>query len=313
MLTRFSSFFKEEAVSGLDIGEGYITAACLSFQDNGGIKIDNMGWIENQPGLSDRATASLIKRLWRKSRIITNTVSFALHGPSLVMKHFKYPSLTGQELESSLRLEAEQAFQKPQEELYIDWHLYTQSSGSQKGQGEEGVLVAAPKEVVDKYLSILKMAGLYPVILDAGCMAVSSLFLKVKDAYKNKAVCLVNIDGHSVDFTILSQGSYIYPRSIHSSTAPWQERTNNLIEDINDILRYYQFKLQRQSVEKLIFTGQGSFDKKFQEDIRKNIALGVEFWNPLKDIAFKKGISREEIETYGPIMATSIGLAMRKE
>ena len=313
MFTKFSSLLKEEAISGLNIEEDYISAACLSFEDNGGMKIENMGWIENQSGLSNRATANLIRRLWRKSRIATNTVAFSLRSPSIVMKHFKYPSLTNEELESALRLEAEQAFQRPQEELFIDWHLYHQTLSSQKGQDQEGVLVAAPKEIVDRHLLILKMAGLYPIILDAGCMAMSNLFLKLKDDYKNKVICLVNINSHSADFAILSEGPYIYPRNVYSSSLPWHERAASLIEEINNILRYHQFKLQHQGVEKLVFTGQGSFDKKFQDELRKNIGLVYEFWNPLNDIAFKKSMNKQELETYGPIMAASIGLAMRKD
>jgi Tfp pilus assembly PilM family ATPase len=316
IFNRFSAFFREEALVGLDIGEDYITAARLFSKEDGDMKIEKLGWMEKEPEAPPRTVASLIKKLWSAHQIATPNVCSCLHSPSLFLKYFKYPFLAKDELKSALLLEAEQAFQRPQKELFIDWHLNSKSPLFKKEQTnatQEGILIAVPEEEVKTHLAILEMAGLYPIILDLSFTAISNLFLKLKNSPKLKVNCLVNITGRNADIVILSENSYIYPRNIYSRDTSWQKRPDYLIKNIEDALRYYQFKLRRKPVESLIFTGGTPFSEKFKEDIKKAVELPVEFWNPLKELRLKQDISAQDIETYGPIMATSLGLAMRRE
>ncbi|MBN3037927.1 MAG: pilus assembly protein PilM [Candidatus Omnitrophica bacterium] len=309
-------FFGKEAVAGLDVGENYIAAACLSPERDGHIKVEHLGWVDKRPDASLKVVASLIKGLWRKNRISTRTVSTCLHSPSLVLKYFKYSNLPSQELESTLRLEAEQIFNKPQRELFIDWHLFSADSSARKeivNGTQHGILFAVPGETVKKQLSILEMAGLYPVMMDVGCTATSNLFLKLRNPAPDNVHCLVNIADHRADVSILSAGPFIYPRVIYSQAVSWSERLDYLIKNIEDILRYYQFKLRRKPVNKLIFTGQLPANGGLQKEIKKALDLPVEFWNPLNELSLKRDIPDKKLQVLGPAMSVCLGLAMRRE
>jgi len=274
----FSSFLKE-TVAGLDIGEDYIGGARLSLKEGADIHIAKIGHIEKKPGSSNHDQAKAIKRLWRKYRIDTHTVVSCLRSPSVAMKHFKYSSLSTSDLSSAISLEAEQVFQRPKDELYIDWHIYPDKNPNVS----EGVLVAAPKEDVENHLAILRMAGLYPIALDVGPMAIGNLFLKLRPINKDEVACVVSVDKHTLDMCILSREARIYPRSVYSKATPLSERIEYIVENIDEFLRYYEFKLRKPPPTRLVVTGGLATDKSLSGLIEKSLKIPVEFWDPLKD------------------------------
>lgn len=304
MLNIFSSFFKEEAVAGLDIGEGYITAACLFLEKDGAIRVENLGWVKIEPNTSSQAIASSIKKLWQTYHIPTHTVNLSLSSPLLHIKHFKYLNLSEEELKSTLTLDAEHLFQKPQKELAVDWHLYKRKAE------KEGILLAVPREEVDRRLVISKMAGLYPIAVGINSTAISNLFIKLRPSFQDKAMCIINVAGDNADLAVLTKDLDIYPRSLNSPGIPWNERVSELADEIKDIFRYCQFKINFPAVEKIIFTGQASFDMKFREDITKSVDMPMEFWNPLKENRLRINMPARDIEACEKFTAPALGLAL---
>lgn len=304
----FHSFLKE-TIAGLDIGEDYVSTASISIGKNGLPEVEKLGCIEKKRGLSNSAIACQLRRLWHKYNIKTRTVASCFRSPSLNIKYFKYPRLSDKELKSALCLEAEHTFQKPRQDLYIDWLSFPKQDNS----SIEGVLAAAPKEDVRSHLSILKMAGLYPVIVDIGCMAAANLYTRSKKYRPRETICVVNANSGIVDISILSENSRIYPRSVYSAPESTCEKTGFIIENIVELLSYYRFKLHFNPAEKLVITGRLSNDKSFMEGIKKAIAIPVDTWNPLDEIALNRPVSYEEKELLGPIASASLGLAMHSE
>jgi Tfp pilus assembly PilM family ATPase len=313
MLRKFTSFFIEEAVAGLDIGRDYIAAARLFYRKDKTIAMKNIACVKTAPDATSDETALLIKQLWRRYRIGTSTVCLSLNSPSLLLKYFKYPNLSTDELESVLKLEAEQTFQRHEQELAMDWYVYPATSSlkdEHENKTKEGVLIATTREDIDKHLAILKTAGLYPVALNIGCFAIANLFLKIKNFSKAKVVCIANITNHSTDISIITQGHYIYPRSIYTQNNSFDDTINYIIENIKDMLRYHQFKLQRPPVEAVVFTGEILSSEKLKENIKNKIDLPVEFWDPLNDIFADKRLLKNDAINYHTLVAPSLGLAL---
>jgi Tfp pilus assembly PilM family ATPase len=295
----------KETIAGLDIGEDYISAASLSIGKNGLPDVEKLGCIEKKPNLSNSAIACRLRGLWHKHKIKTRTVASCFRSPSLNIKYFKYPRLSDKELKSALYLEAEHTFQRPRRDLYIDWLSFPKQDNN-----IEGVLAAAPKEDVKSHISILRMAGLYPVIIDIGCMAVANLYKRLKDQRLQEPVCVVNANNGIIDISILSEGSRIYPRSAYSAPSSARDNKGFIIENIGELLRYYQFKLHQKPVEKLMITGRLSHDKVFMEELKKSVEIPVDIWDPLKEIVLKQPAFAEKKELLGPMTAASLGLAL---
>jgi Tfp pilus assembly PilM family ATPase len=309
------SFLGEEKTVGIDIDQGSVRVASAYLNQDNNLVVENMGCSEYAPGASNKEIASTIKELWKKQHIKTHTVSSCLRSSLLILKQFRYSNLAYQEVESALLLEAEQLFQKDPEELYIDWHLYPSFDYAVKKEPQqqvEGVLTAALAKDVHRHLSILEIADLFPIVVDVGCMAISNLFLSLNGRVGSENLCLVNVGSHSLDIAIVSGDSYIYPSSIYSQSVTWLEKLDYLANYIVDVLRYHQFKLNKQPVKKVIFTGILSTDTRLKAKVKHDIQVPTEFWNPLESANLEKNCSVKNV-AQGPAMAACLGLALRRE
>ena len=313
------SVFSREDVAGLDIGDSCIAGARVRFKRNGQIQVTNAGWVEYESGASDKGVASAVRRLWRKCNISTFTVCSCLRSRSLAFIHFAYPDLSSDELESALRLRAEETMQMPADEIIMDWHTSRRSgkeANNKNGRGIEGILIATPRKEVERHLAILEMAGVYPIILDVGCMAISNLFLELDGRNRGeKGVCLVNLGKHNADIAVLFNGEYIYPRIVLSRSVAWEEAVDYLLENVRDVLAYCEFKLRRGPVEQLLFTGRIPSKELLLEKTAETIALPAELWNPLQHPRVKVSRSVHSLgsqEDTAPLMTASLGLALRR-
>ena len=308
-----------ENVAGLDIGDGLMTAARVRVLRDGRLSVTHVGWEEYDPAASDRRIADAIRRLWRRHAISAFSVSSCLRCPSLTMKNFKYPEFSGAELASALRLEAEQALQIPQDKIAVDWHVAPRRSGAAVGEegpeGAEGVMVAAPKAEVVRHLDLLRMAGLYPVVVDVGTLAVGNLFAAVGEAVPpGTAVCLINLGRRMADISILYQGDFVYPRVVSSRAADWTTVPEQLAGHLQDMLKYSQFKLRHEPVKRVVLCGRVSADPAWMKAFADGVGMPVELWNPLSKAAMGVRSSRTlsgESARMGPALATCLGLALR--
>ncbi|MFH1479349.1 MAG: pilus assembly protein PilM [Candidatus Omnitrophota bacterium] len=301
------SFFREEAVAGLNIGEDYITATSLFLTEDKKLQIKDIGYVENGRGLSDQETAKLIQRLWRDSNIQTKTVSFSIKSRLFALRYFNYPKLSDSELNSALNIEAEQMFQKPKEELCMDW-FFSNNSKDKIG----GIIAVTPLKVTEKYLNILKMACLYPVAMEVPSFSISNLFLSLNPSYIDNTVCIINLDRFDADFAIIEGDKFIYPRNIYSKDVSWHASSDYFVENVNDIIRYYEFKLHMKKVEKIILTGEFLINKELEHEIRNRFDIPIETWDPLKQLGLGAGLSFKDKEGFRPIFNASLGLAIRE-
>ena len=121
--------------------------------------------------------------------------------------------------------------------------------------GAEGLLVAAPRKDIDRHLALLEMAGLSPVIVDIGCMAVCNLFLALNGPARIPgAVCLLNLSTHTADMAVLMKDGWMYPHMLVSRSTAWEGSADYLCAHISDVLKYYHFKLRREPVQRLVLT-----------------------------------------------------------
>jgi len=305
------SFFNEEPIVGLDIDKDCIRAASAFLNKEGKVIIDKLGSLEYGPSASDEEIASVIRKLWKAKHLKTHTVQSCLRSQSIIIKYFKYPTALREEVDSALRLEAEQVFQKPPEEIFIDWHLYSSNNqlNKEKQNFSEGVLVAALAKDINKHLSILEMADLYPVIVDVGCMAITNLFLALNNYSKDDSVCLVNVDSHFVDVSVIFGNYHISPSNMYSQSVSWQEKIDYLSNYIIDVLRYHQYKLGNKPVKKIIFTGSACPQIQLQ-NIGNTINLPIEFWNPLESSNIENKVIEKDINGFA--MATCLGMALKR-
>ena len=184
-------------VAGIHFGDSHILATRLSHKGKGPYALTHADWVPYDSGASEKVIAGVVRALWKQANFPTRTICATLRSASLVMRYFKYPSMSAEELRSALELQGEEALQIPRRDLIVDWHLNRgEYSSGARGKAIEGVFFAAPVKDVDRALNILFLAGLDPIILDVRALAVANLFSVLGEKRDESALCLVNLSPH---------------------------------------------------------------------------------------------------------------------
>ena len=298
---------------GLDVGDTHIAGAQLEFDPNGSMRLKAAGWMARPPNADVGQTAALLRQFFRRTGLSTNCVCAAFQSPAMVVKHYRHPRLTADEVTQALVIEAEETLQMPRDALYLDWHVNTPADPEGGTSAADGVLVAAPKFEIERHLEILARAGIVPVVVDAGCLAVCNLYLAVKPPPSpDRAVCLVALSNRRADIAVLSCERGIFPRTVFTPVAAWDESANYLTECVADTIKYHQFKLRGPPVERIYLTGTVPRRDVLVSHLR-DLAPLMAFWNPVSDLTVDNPKLQALAESEsGAILSTCLGLALRR-
>lgn len=302
-----------EDVAGIDLGDTFISAARVR-RTRGGLSMTHGGVREYDCGGSEQAVAHEVRQLWSELAMPTRTVCASLRSVSMVMRQFKCPAMPEAELRAALSLQAEEALQMPRDRLAIDWHVNPAGSGAGTGT-IDGTLVAVPRRDVDRQLQIMSLAGLYPVVFDAGVMAVANLFVDQAPATAGEgAVCLVNLSSFTADIAVLLGRDWVYPHTAFCRAAAWESAPDFLAEHIREIVKYFEAKLYREPVNSVVLTGQIPAGEEFAESLAVSVGRPVRVWNPMDGVGRLPRRVRKRMDASPrtvSVMTTALGLALR--
>lgn len=307
-----------ESVAGVDISDGGVAVAYVVPRRDGGLDVTHAGYAEIPGAAKDADIADVVRGLWRSSGMPTCTVASSLNSGSLLLQYFHYKDLTAEETRSALRLEAEESLQIPAKDILFDWHVMAQR-GETKGartSASEGVLVAAPRAAVDQHLAVLSGAGLYPVILDVGALAVCNLWLHLSDGRApDDVVFAVNLTRQSAHLVILAADGRAYPRTIVCGSGDWDTSIDHLVDNITGQEEYSESKLGMPPVRRILLTGSIPGGGAFQEKLGRRLAHPVEGWTPMAEERVTVSRRARQLKTDPDLarrMTVSLGLAMRR-
>ena len=301
-------------IAGIHFGDTHITVARVKCDRSGRLVITHAGWTPWDSRESEKKCAAEVRELWRKTKIPTKMVCSSLRSASLVMRYFRMPYMSALELESALGLQAEEALQLPKDQVAVDWYVH----GGKAGAGNaiiEGILSAAPLKDVTHQLSILSMAGLDPVIVDIRALAVANLYLDLGGLNDAVPTCVVSLTPHSADIIMMGKEGKIYPYTVFCRASTWEQEPAFLSENIRDVLRYSEFKLDWPRAQRILLTGQVPTAPAFVEGVKEMLKLEVELWNPLDKVDVKTQDVKDLLAADpagAAMLGVSLGLAIRR-
>ncbi|MFP4381624.1 MAG: type IV pilus assembly protein PilM [Candidatus Sumerlaeia bacterium] len=215
----FSSLFSKPAV-GLDIGTRLVKAVEL---DNKGknIQLIRAGMAEiypngdkpKNPEAQRAAVVDAIKRAISSAGIkATNAVS-AVAGESIIVRYIQVPEMPESELKNALRWEAEEYIPFRIDDVNIDSAVIGHS-----GEGDmkrmDVLLVCARKDHISDHVSIIRDAGLNPVVVDVDSFAFLNCYEVNYDTAPEDVVGLVNIGGDITSISVYAAGTPKFSRDI---------------------------------------------------------------------------------------------------
>ncbi|MGH9884591.1 MAG: type IV pilus biogenesis protein PilM, partial [bacterium] len=199
--------FGKKTVIGLDIGSSQVKAVELE-PHGGSYRLRGFGFAPlppeaivqgsfmNAPAIS-AAIAEACAMGGFKSKDVITSVS----GHSVIVKRISLPAQSKEELEETIRWEAEQYIPFDINEVNID-HQILRESGID-GQMDV-LLVAAKKELIDDYLSVVTESGLTLVVMDVDAFAVGNMYQHNYEPADETTVALLDLGASVINMNVMS-------------------------------------------------------------------------------------------------------------
>ena len=200
---------------GLDIGSHSIKLVGLKKTSKGPF-LTCVGMKEIPPGKDKEDVntfSEILKTLIEEVGLKTKKVNLAVSGSGVQIKRISVPSLPKAELKEAVRWEIKDHLPFPVETAQIDFHIlneYVEDNVKKLVL----IIVACPKQLIDRTLSIAGGAGLQPIHLDVGPFALLNTLLTWNQIKKEETVALVDLGAEKTGIYLFKDGIMQFSREV---------------------------------------------------------------------------------------------------
>lgn len=284
-----------------------------------------------------------IRRLAKEANISSKEVVIALPETQVYTRNVKFPLLTDQEIASAVRWEAEQYIPIPTKEAIIQ-HQILERRENVNPPEVSVLLVATPRNLVEKYVKVIQLAKLEAVAVETEVMALVRAL-----ASAEQVVLLVDFGARSTDIAIAKNGKLSFTRSIptagealtrsvaQSFGIEYQQAEqykkayglasnqlegkiknalapvfNMVTDEIKKAIHYYQTEEKGQVPQAALVSGGTAGMPEMISAMSSSLGLEVVIANPFSRIQMGQDV-RNSLSGYAPLYSIAVGLAMREE
>lgn len=344
---------KKKDVIGLDIGSSSIKMVELR-DDRNGYKLQNLAISALPPeaivdgALMDSATIiDTIRDVIAASKTKSKDVVTSVSGHSVIVKKISLPLMTEAELEESIQWEAERYIPFDINDVNIDFQIF--GATQENPEVMDVVLVAAKKDIINDYVSVIMESGLNPVIIDLDSFALENMLAINYEIGDGETVAVANVGATVTNINLIRNNSSAFTRDIFKGGNQMTEEiqrqlhvdyeeaekikvgtkvdlssqsviqnvlktaSESLAVEIGNSLDFFQSTNTSEKIGRLYLSGGGSKIKDFDIILQQQIGIPVEVVNPFKKVDYSgRDFDLEYLKEIGPIMAVGVGLASRK-
>ena len=348
-------FSKARPLFGLDIGSSAIKIVQLRESKKGyilerfGIKLLAPEMIVDGTVMDSGRVVEAVKELMAEEKVKLKDVAISISGHSVIVKKINLPVMTEEELEESIKWEAEQYIPFDINDVNIDFHILGTGEG-QDGQPQMSVLlVAAKKDKLNEYTSLVAEAGLTPLVVDVDAFAIENMYGLNYNAQENEVIALVNIGASVMNINILKNSMSAFTRDISIGGNRYTETIQKelslsyqdaeqakLVEnpgsvnpealaavmnavnaevagEITRSIDYFKTTAMQDNIDKVVLCGGAAKTKGLVSLLGERLGVGVDLANPFNGIEIDaKLFPVEQIQAMAPQAAVGVGLAIRK-
>jgi len=285
---------------------------------------------------------SLIDQTDPKIRDVVVSIS----GHSVITDRFTIDKKSGPEAEQAILFETEQRAPFDVDDVSLDYHVIKTDDDINK---MDVLLVAARKEYLRTYLELIEDCGLRPVVVDDDSFAVFNSYQANYEIDPTRVTALVNI-GHDVtNITYIADGLFAATRDVSAGTreifdavqkefrlnpeltakamkgemgdsidqdmfkATIMSAADELISGVELAFSYFRSQTKIENIDWIVLSGGGSLVPFLPEFLQSKINIPLELANPLRNIDYDPELFQYvQPEKIAPLLAVSVGLAMRK-
>lgn len=354
-LPKFSLGFlsgKPASVIGIDIGTHSAKVVQLRYDKERAI-LETYGELLIEGYLKEAATGgggflryldndivSLLQDLLKESNAASKEAVLSVPAGSSFVTPISFPVISRKEISQAMPYEARKYVPIPSSEVVLDWDIF-EAEGERDTIGV--LLVAVPKEVVEKFRRVAELAGIHPRALEVETFSLARSLVGSDPT----PTALINLGHSSTALSFVDRGrvriSHNFGRGSQEFTRALErglnvtraraediKRTTGLSEKIEDreitsiiapiletlfaeierMLAIYNRRAPRK-IQKINLTGGGSNLKGLVDYVSGKFGIEVTRGNPFARLvtpAFMQPILRE----IGPSFSVAVGLALRE-
>jgi type IV pilus assembly protein PilM len=354
---------KKNQLIGLDIGSHSIKLVEIEDSKRGRV-LRNFGVI----GLPQNAivegsikemeiVSSAIKNLFKHLRIKNRNVASSISGYSVIVKKISISQRSDAELEATIPDEAEQYIPFDISDVNLDYEVLPSAKAEAEGEKADKeaekedfmdiMLVAAKKDIVEDYVSLLQLSNLNPVVLDVDAFALQNAF-EITAEKTSGCYAIVNVGAEELGINAIKDGVSIFTRdssyggsqiteAIMSKFDVSHEEADRIklggvkmdqeraameeiftsvvsgwVQEIKRALDFLGTTYPDESIEKIFVTGGSCRIPGFQKYLEMETDIPVEELNPFASLQISERVFDPKYLGYmAPQAAVAVGLALR--
>jgi len=163
--------------------------------------------------MNSTAIVQAIQELMGELKVKQKEVAIGVSGHSVIIKKISMPRMTQEELEEAIQWEAEQHIPFDIKDVNIDTQILKPDANDATGQMDV-LLVAAKKDMINDYTTVVAEAGLAPAVVDVDAFAVQNCFTANYEIPEKETVVLINAGAAVVNINIISGGVTTFTRDV---------------------------------------------------------------------------------------------------
>ena len=300
--------------------------------------------------MNSTAIVQSVQELVSELKIKHKEVAIGVSGHSVIIKKISLPRMSQEELDESIQWEAEQYIPFDVKDVNIDTF---QLPGGNDTTGQMDVLlVAAKKDMINDYTSVVTEAGLFPVVVDVDAFAVQNCYESNYDMPKGETIVLINAGASVVNINIIANGVTTFTRDVtiggNQFTEEIQKQLNvsydeaealkiggnrsdadavvpqevervmgtvaeQMAGEIQRSLDFYAATAADSHIAKVLLSGGTAKIPALFKTIEQRVGVPVEILNPFKNIEIdNRKFDPAYIMEVAPMAAVAVGLGLRR-
>jgi type IV pilus assembly protein PilM len=216
---------KKDHLVGLDIGSHAIKIAEIE-HGKSGRTLKSLGIIDIDPEFMEdgaikdtQAVADLIKMLLKQNKVREKKVAISVGGYSIIVKRINVQTMSEEQLLETIHYEAEQYIPFDINDVNLDFQIIGENKNNKNQMSV--LLVAAKKDLIDDYNSLVATAGRQARVIDVDAFALQNAFEasylaedELADEEDGEVIALIEVGAEKTSLNILKGASSLFMRDI---------------------------------------------------------------------------------------------------
>jgi type IV pilus assembly protein PilM len=349
-------FRKARPIVGLDVGSSAVKAVELKPAGKG-FKVAAFAAEPIPPDsivdgaiIDAAAVSDAIRRLFDGNKAFkSKDVCASLSGNAVIVKKIALPVMTESELNDSIHWEAEQYIPFDIQDVNLDYQVLDAGTGPDSRGSMEVLLVAAKKEKIGDYTSVITQAGRTPVIVDVDAFALQNAYeMNYGLSAASQVVVLLNAGASAININILHGDQSVFTRDISMGGNAYTEAvqkeldlpfdaadqlkkgipvdgatyedaqpvlravTENVLLEIQKTFDFYKASAATDQIDRIVVSGGASRVEGFREMLQDRFDAPVEEFDPFRTVTWDAKKLGGDPADVSATMAVAVGLALRK-